>query len=120
MKYIPQFAIILLFSFLGELLQALISLPVPSAVYGMLLLLLALATGIVKEEKVSAASSFLVSIIPLLFVAPAAKLLQYWDVIGPDAVAICIILVASTLAVFAVSGLVTKWLQKRKGEKDNG
>ncbi len=120
MKYIPQFAIILLFSFLGELLQALIPLPVPSAVYGMLLLLLALATGLLKEEKVAGASSFLVSIIPLLFVAPAAKLLQFWDIIGPNAVAICVILVVSTLVVFAVSGLVTKWLHKRKEEQDNG
>lgn len=120
MKYIPQFAIILLFSFLGELLQALIPLPIPSAVYGMLLLLLALATGIVKEDKIADASSFLISVIPLLFVAPVAKLLQFWEVIGPNALSICIIMVASTLVVFAVSGLVTKYLQKRKEKKDNG
>ena len=120
MKYIPQFALILLFSFAGELLQALIPLPVPSAVYGMLLLLLALSTGLLKEEKVADAASFLVSIIPLLFVAPAARLLQYWDLIEADILPICIIVVTSLIIVFGISGLVTKWIRKGKEDPDHG
>ena len=34
MKYLKQLVIILLFSFLGELLQELLPLPVPAAIYG--------------------------------------------------------------------------------------
>ncbi len=119
MKYISQFALILLFSFAGELLQALIPLPVPSTVYGMLLILLALSTGLIKEEQVSDTASFLVSLLPLLLTAPAVKLLQYWDLIGPNVLPICIILVVSTVIVFAVSGLVTKWLNKNGEDKNN-
>ena len=37
MKYLKQLVIILLFSFLGELLQELLPLPVPAAIYGLLL-----------------------------------------------------------------------------------
>ena len=44
MKYLSQVIIILLFSFLGEVLQSLIPLPIPAAIYGIVLLLLALMT----------------------------------------------------------------------------
>ena len=120
MKYVMQFLYILLFSALGELLEALIPLPIPAAVYGLVLLLIALSTGILKEEKIAAAADFLLTAMPLLFVAPAVKILQYWGLIAPNLAAICIIIATSTFFVFAVSGLVTKWMQRRKGGKKNG
>ena len=48
MKYIYQATIIFGFTFLGELLHILLPLPVPAAIYGLVLLFLALQTGIVK------------------------------------------------------------------------
>ena len=41
MKYVKQFAVILIFSFLGEILNALIPLPIPGNIYGLALLFLA-------------------------------------------------------------------------------
>lgn len=120
MKYIPQFAYIVFFSFLGELLYALIPLPVPSAVYGLVLLFLALSTGLLKEEKIGEAADLLISAMPIMFIPPVAKLLQYWGLISQNLVAICIIIVVSTVVTFIVSGLVTKWVQKRKEDKNNG
>lgn len=119
MKYIPQIVYILLFTLAGEVLQAVIPLPVPAAVYGIILLLIALSSGLLKEEKVSDAADFLISLIPLLFIPPVAKLLQYWGVIAPKIAAICFITIVSTLIVFAVSGLVTKWCQRKKKENRN-
>lgn len=120
MKYIPQILYILLFSLLGELLQAVVPLPIPAAIYGLVLLLISLATGLVKEKQVADISAFLISTMPILFVAPVAKLLQYWDLISPNVAAICIIVAVSTLVVFAVGGLVTKWCQRKKEGKENG
>jgi holin-like protein len=119
-KYLPQFLYILLFSFAGELLQALIPLPIPAAIYGLVLLLLALSTGLLKEEKVADASSFLISVMPVLFVAPVAKILVYWDLIAPNVAAIFVIVAVSTVFVFVVSGLVTKWLQGKKEDDTHG
>ncbi|MBQ2048119.1 MAG: CidA/LrgA family protein, partial [Schwartzia sp.] len=42
MKSLKQFAVILFFSFIGEALHALIPLPVPASIYGIILLFLAL------------------------------------------------------------------------------
>ena len=120
MKYITQFLYILLFSGLGKLLERVIPLPIPAAIYGLVLLLIALSTGLMKEEKIAAAADFLISVMPVLFVAPAVKILQYWGLIAPNLAAICIIIVVSTFLVFTVSGLVTKWIQTRKGGRKNG
>ena len=119
MKYLKQLFIILLFSFAGELLQTLIPLPIPAAIYGIILLLVALCTGHLKPEKIKDTAQFLISIMPLLFVAPAVNILQYWGVIAPDLGGIIVIVVVSTFLVFAVAGLVTKLLLKKGGE-DNG
>ncbi len=119
MKYITQLLYILLFSALGELLQAVIPLPIPAAIYGIILLLIALLTGLLKEEKISDVASFLISIMPILFVTPAVKILQHWNLISSRLPQIIIIMVVSTFVVFAVSGLVTKWLS-RKGDRDHG
>lgn len=119
MKYIKQILIILAFSFLGELLAAVIPLPIPGAIYGFVLLFLALCTGLLKEEMLAEAANFLISVMGILFVAPAVNILAYYDVIAPALVPICVIVVSSTFVVFGVAGLVTQRL-RRKEDKENG
>ena len=119
MKYIGQFLYILLFSLLGEFLQALIPIPIPAVIYGIALLLIALSTGLLKEEKVADAASFLISLLPLLFIAPSVKILQYRGLLAPRLAQICIIAILSTFLVFTVSGLITQWLRRKKEGKRN-
>lgn len=118
MKYLKQAACILAFTLAGEFLQAIIPLPIPAAIYGMVLLLIALLTGLLKEEHIADTANFLLTIMPVFFVAPAIRLLEYWEVIAPNVAAILIISITSTLLVFAVAGLVTQWLLKRKEKKN--
>lgn len=118
MKYIKQLFIILAFSFAAEVLAALIPLPIPAAIYGFVLLFAALCTGLLKAKSVADASGFLISVMPLFFVAPTVNLLGYWGVISPVVVPICVIFSLSTVVVFAVAGLVTQWIRK-KGGADN-
>lgn len=73
MKYLRQFCIILLVSALGEGLHILLPLPVPASVYGLVLMLGALASGILKLEQVEEAADFLVEIMPVMFVP------EVWD-----------------------------------------
>ena len=58
MKYLRQFCIILLISALGEGLHILLPLPVPASVYGLVLMLGALTSGILKLEQVEDASYY--------------------------------------------------------------
>ena len=116
MKYIYQATIIFGFTLLGELLHILLPLPVPAAIYGLVLLFFALQTGIVKLLQVDAVSKFLIAIMGLLFVAPAVNIVEIWQEIAPVLLPIGVVLAVSTVLVFAVSGLVTQWMLRRGGK----
>ena len=118
MKYLKQLLIILAFSLVGEALQALIPLPIPAAIYGIVLLLIALCTGVLKAQAISDTAHFLIGIMPLLFVAPAVNILKNWGVIAPNLVPICVVMVVSTFVVFMVSGIVTQLLVKKEGDRN--
>ena len=47
MKYVRQFAVIMLITCIGEILKYLIPLPVPASIYGLCLMLFLLVMGIV-------------------------------------------------------------------------
>ena len=119
MKFLSQILLISLFSFLGEALHALIPWPIPASIYGMLLLFAALSLKLIRVEQVKDAGSFLVSFLPVLFVAPIVSLLDCWEQIKPYLLPILLILLGSTVLCFAVSGRVTQWYVRRK-EKGHG
>lgn len=119
MKYLTQLLYILLFTGLGELLQYLIPLPIPAAIYGLVLMLIALCTGLLKPEKIADTARWLITIMPFLFVAPAVNILKHWGIVQSELLAICVIMVVSTIVVFAVSGLVTKLLLKKEAEEND-
>ena len=73
MKYVSQATIIFGFTLLGELLHALLPLPIPSAIYGLVLLFGALNTGLIKLEQVKDAGGFLISILPILIIYLACQ-----------------------------------------------
>lgn len=118
-KYIRQMSVIFLFSFLGELCRFLIPYPIPASIYGMVLLFAALALKIVPVEAVSDSGNLLVSVMPVLFVAPTVNIIASWSVIKDHILAILVILIVTTLLAFAAAGLVTQWLLRRKGGHGN-
>ncbi len=119
MKYIKQFLIILVFSLLGELLSAWVPLPVPASIYGLVLLFLSLRGGLVKLDQVDTVGSFLISLFPLLFVPPVVALLDCWALVKDNLLPILSVIALSTVAVFAVSGVITQRILNRKGEKEH-
>ncbi len=110
MKYLTQFFWILLFCALGEVLAAVIPFPIPAAIYGLVLLFLALSFKIIRLEQVSDTARFLIRVMGVFFVSPVVNILAYWGVIAPNLGAICVIILVTTVLVFGISGLVTKAL----------
>lgn len=117
MKYLNQFLIILGFTVTGEALQRLIPLPIPASVYGIVLLFAALCTGLVKVPQVKEAGSFLTSLLPLLFVSPAVGILENWALIRSDLLALLLLVAASTMTTFAISGRVAQAVLSKGGKR---
>lgn len=115
MKYIFQFCRILFFCFLGELLHSLLPLPIPSSVYGLILLLAALKTGRVKLEQVRETGSFLTGIFPLLFIPAATGVMEVWSELQAMLLPVILALFVVTVLVMVVSGRVTEYVAERQG-----
>ena len=118
MKYLNQFLIIMGFALIGEVLQRVLPLPIPASVYGIALLFLALCFGLVKLEQVKEAGGFLSSLLPLLFVAPTVGILENWALIQGALLPMILLILASTVLVFGISGRAAQAILK-KGEKDS-
>ena len=118
MKYLSQFLIILGFTLAGEALQRLVPLTIPASVWGLVLLFTALCTGFVKLEQVKEVGGFLASILPILFVAPAVGIVEYWGLISSRLLSIGLILLATTVVTFGLTGRVAQCLTKKEENHD--
>ena len=120
MKYLRQFMIILLVSFLGELLKYVIPLPVPASIYGLVILFILLETGILKLNAVKETSVFLIEIMPLMFIPAGVGLMESWGDLNSMLLEVVVIILVSTVLVMGVSGKVTELVLKcsanKKGE----
>lgn len=117
MLYIKQFGIILLFSLIGELLHFIIPLPIPSSIYGIVLLFSALTLGIVKLDHVEQTGSFLIEIMPLMFIPAAVGIMESLSLVRTSLWEYIAITAASTIIVMAVSGVITQLVIKYRSEK---
>ena len=118
MKFLRQFMIILLLSFLGEVLKMFIPLPIPASVYGLVLMLLCLVTGILKTIQVKEAAFFLIEIMPVMFIPAAAGLIDSWKVLQPLLLPILVITVVITIFVMVVTGKVAQMIAQKRGIKN--
>ena len=118
MKFLRQFMIILLLSFLGEVLKMFIPLPIPASVYGLMLMLLCLVTGILKTSQVKEAAFFLIEIMPVMFIPAAAGLIDSWKVLQPLLLPILVITVVITIFVMVVTGKIAQMIAQKRGIKN--
>lgn len=119
MKFIKQFGIILAISFIGEIMNYLILLPVPASIYGLVLMLLCLHFGIVHIDSVKDSGKFLIEIMPLMFIPAAVGLIESWKTIGSKIGTYLIITVLSTIFVMIVAGHTTQAFIRFSKSKDN-
>ena len=120
MKFLIQFMIIIAFSFLGELLHYILPLPIPASIYGIVLLFVALELKWVKVKDIRETSSFLIAVMPVMFIPAAMGLIDSWKSIGNSWLEYIIVTVLSTFVVMGVSGWITQFvIQRNKVQKEN-
>lgn len=110
MRFMKQFGVILAITFFGEVLRYVIPLPIPASIYGLVLMLLALKSGVVKLDQVKETGDFLIEIMPMMFIPAAVGLLVSWDSLKEIWLPVVVITLLTTIIVIAVSGLVTQWI----------
>ena len=110
--------IILGLNFGGEFLSSLLRLPVPGSITGMILLLVLLLTGLLKEEHIAETADFFLNNMGFFFIpAGVGIMVSYQAVEGSYAETISVIIL-STLIVLTVTSLVTQLLIKSGKKHD--
>ena len=119
MKFIRQFGIILLVTFLSEALKYYIPIQIPASIYGLILMLVALMTRIIPLEAVHEAGKFLIEIMPLMFIPAAVGLMDSWDELKDICFPVIVITIISTVGVMVVSGRMTQFVIRLEKRKQN-
>lgn len=117
MRFIKQITVIMGVSFLAELMEILIPLPIAASMYGLVLMLLGLATKVIPLEKVEGAADFLIEIMPLLFVPPTVSVIANVDALKSILIPLLVICITTTILIMTVTGRVAQGIM-RSGKKE--
>ncbi len=117
MKYLHQVSLILAITFLAELIKHVLPLPIPASIYGLVLMLILLKTGIIPLKKFRETGEFLLEIMPLMFIPAAVGLLVSFQALKSLYIPIILIIIINTMLVMIVTGHVTQWLIRRERKK---
>lgn len=118
MRYVIQLLIIICFTFMGEVLHKALPLPIPSAIYGILLLFTALRLKIVKVSQIREVSTTLIKAMPVMFVPPAVRLMETWGQVSDNWLQYLVIIVLSTFVVMGASGWFAQAVMNRRLKRD--
>ncbi len=97
---------------IGELLAAVIPLPIPASIYGMVLMFAALCLKIIPPDAVRGTGKFLIEIMPVMFVPAAVGLMANWNALQSMLLPCAIAVIVVTPIVMAASGLATQTMMQ--------
>lgn len=118
MKFIEKFFIIILISFIGEILNYYIPLPIPGSIYGFMILLVLLILKVIKVDYIRPVTDFLLSVMPLTFIAPGVAVITIADELKSIAIPFIITATISTAIVMGtVAKIVDFVIKKQKKEE---
>ncbi len=117
MKYIKELTIIIFISFAGEILNKLLPFPIPASIYGLFIMLLLLSSKILKVEQVRTVSSFLIEVMPIMFIPSVAGLINSWALISSIWLKLLVYTMVSTITIMMVTGLTTDFIIGRGQSK---
>lgn len=118
MKYIKQVAIIFAVTCVGEILKYFIPLPIPASIYGLVIMIILLATKMVKLEQVKDVADFLIEIMPLMFIPAGVGIIVSWKQVRGMIVPVCVTVFITTCLVMIITGKVTDFMVSRKEKRD--
>ena len=110
MKHLLQITIIAAVSLAGEILNQLIPLPIPGSIYGLVIMLLLLYFGAIEVRHVKDVSSWLLSLMPVMFIGPTVGLIVTFDSYKDFLIPIAVTVTLSTVLVMGVTGVVSQHL----------
>ena len=113
MNIMGELALIFGICLVGEGVAALLPVAFPASVISMVLLMVLLLTGVVKDRHIQTASHFLVANMAFFFLPSFVGLLEHIDLLKSQLVPLLLIIVLTTPVVYLVTGWTVRLLMLR-------
>jgi holin-like protein len=112
MKYLRQLAIILVICYLGEAINRFFNIPVPGNVIGMVILLIALLSGVIKLEYIEDVTEFLLKHLTFFFVPAGVGIISSMDIISANLFPMLAVILLSAIVVMVTTGITVQLLKR--------
>ena len=112
MNLIFELGILFLICMAGEGIAMLLPIMIPASVISLILLLILLLSGVLKERQIRQSSAFLTENMGILFIPAAVGTLEYLDVLKAQAIPFLLITVVSTPFVYFITAWSVQLLMK--------
>ena len=122
MKIMTELALIFAVCLVGEGIAALLPVAFPASVISMVILMVLLLAGVVKERQIQTVAHFLVANMGLFFIPSLVGTLEYVEVLKTQALPFLVVTFLTTPVVYLITAWTVQLLMrsgKRKGEKKN-
>jgi holin-like protein len=119
MKIFAQLALILALAYVGHLCAAVLSVPLPASVIGLLLLLIGLRTGWIPERRIDSAATFLTANMAFFFLPSAVEILGGLELVRPVLFRLLAVVVLGALVTFLATYGTVRVLQKWTARKES-
>lgn len=113
MNIMGELALIFGICLVGEGVAALLPVAFPASVISMVLLIVLLLTGVVKDRHIQTASHFLVANMAFFFLPSFVGLLEHIELLKSQLVPLLLIIVLTTPVVYLVTGWTVRLLMLR-------
>jgi holin-like protein len=117
MNVLLPLGIILTFGFSGEIISRFIPLTMPASVLGLVLMLIALGSRVLKPEHLGKTGEYLSANMAFFFLPAAVTVLENFAVIQPVLVKLLIIIVISSAITFFTAYGTVRFLRIVLGKK---
>lgn len=113
MKLLRQFLIILIICVIGDILNKVVHVPLPSSIIGMILLFICLLTGLIKLEMIDEISKFLLEHLAFFFIPAGVGLIAYAGILKENLLSILVICFVTTFLVMIITGWTVQFIKTR-------
>ncbi|MCL1695647.1 MULTISPECIES: CidA/LrgA family holin-like protein [unclassified Lysinibacillus] len=113
-RIIVQIGILNIFYYMGVGIVALLHVPLPGSVIGLLLLALSLNFKIIKVEYIQDGAGFLIGVLTLFFIPATVGVIDYPELLSTTGLLIILAVIASTLICIYVTGLFSQMIEKKE------
>ena len=118
MNLIVEFCVVFLICMAGEWISALLPFTLPASVVSLIILLILLLSGRVKERTIQGTSQFLINNMGMLFIPSVVGTLEYLDVLKLQFMPFLVVSIASTPLVYVATAWSVQLLMKLFKKKE--